>query len=140
MPRTRLNQTGPSGATKPRSYAEKRDFARTPEPSGGKTKRKTRSDRPIFVVQKHAARRLHWDFRLEHGGVLWSWAVPRGPSMDPADKRLAVHVEDHPLDYAQFEGSIPRRATMAPARSSYGTGDTGPRSAPTPRPTSTAAR
>ncbi|MBE9607228.1 DNA ligase D [Acetobacteraceae bacterium H6797] len=85
------------------TYRRRRDFNRTPEPQTGRRKRRM----PIFVVQKHHARRLHWDFRLEHDGVLWSWAVPKGPSLDPADKRLAVHVEDHPLDYAGFEGEIP---------------------------------
>ena len=104
-----------SGSTAPRSYAARRDFTRTPEPrDGAQARREARPifvvqkhARPIFVVQKHAARRLHWDFRLEHDGVLWSWAVPKGPSMDPKDKRLAVHVEDHPVDYAGFEGTIP---------------------------------
>ncbi|NVN30697.1 ATP-dependent DNA ligase, partial [Endobacter medicaginis] len=90
-----------------KAYAEKRDFDRTPEPPGG-TAAARDGARSLFVVQKHAARRLHWDFRLEHGGTLWSWAVPKGPSMDPADKRLAVHVEDHPVDYAAFEGEIPK--------------------------------
>ena len=87
-------------------YAGKRDFRKTSEPSD--RARAARTKLPIFVIQKHAARRLHWDFRLEHGGTLRSWAVPKGPSLDPADKRLAVEVEDHPIAYAKFEGDIPK--------------------------------
>ena len=87
-------------------YRAKRDFQKTAEPSG------TRAIAPAnalrFVIQKHAARRLHYDLRLELGGVFKSWAVTRGPSLDPADKRLAVEVEDHPLDYGDFEGTIPK--------------------------------
>lgn len=91
-------------------YRFKRDFKQTSEPAG-KPRRaagKAKSVGGLFVIHKHDARRLHYDLRLEHKGVLWSWAVTRGPSLDPSDKRLAVHVEDHPLDYADFEGMIPK--------------------------------
>lgn len=89
------------------NYDAKRDFSVTPEPSG-RAKRSRRSDKQLsFVIQKHWARRLHYDFRLELDGVLLSWAVPKGPSFDPTEKRISIHVEDHPLDYATFEGEIP---------------------------------
>src|SRR3569833_2831254 len=95
----------PQGKLK--TYQQKRDFAKTAEPSGKRTaKRKGKA--LSFVVQKHDATRLHYDFRLELDGVLLSWAVTKGPSLDPADKRLAVRTEDHPLSYGSFEGTIPK--------------------------------
>ena len=87
-------------------YHSKRDFKKTAEPAGKVVRSKKAGG--IFVIHKHDATRLHYDLRLEHDGVLWSWAVTRGPSLDPHEKRLAVHVEDHPIDYAPFEGTIPK--------------------------------
>jgi DNA ligase D-like protein (predicted 3'-phosphoesterase) len=84
-------------------YKQKRDFNITSEPSGGRSKGKKK----IFVIQKHDATAMHYDFRIEVNGVLKSWAVPKGPSTNPKDRRLAVPTEDHPMDYAGFEGTIP---------------------------------
>src|ERR1700761_6842849 len=105
MPAAPERRSGAARDTSIRTYRAKRDFAKTREPEPAERA----TDGSLFVVQKHQAHRagLHWDFRLEHDGVLWSWAVRKGPSLDPADKRIAVHVEDHPLDYADFQGTIP---------------------------------
>jgi bifunctional non-homologous end joining protein LigD len=97
-----------------RPYREKRHFERTPEPRPGRTRRRPRA--PVFVVHKHHARRLHYDLRLEIDGALASWAIPKGLSYDPVDRRLAVETEDHPLEYGGFEGRIPE--------GEYGAGDT----------------
>lgn len=90
-----------------RQYRNRRDFAKSPEPPGNERRAFRKRGNPIFVIQQHAARSMHFDFRLEIDGALVSWAVPKGPSTDPRDRRLAVRTEDHPLTYADFEGVIP---------------------------------
>ena len=86
-------------------YRERRNFTQSPEPKGNKVKK---SKKPIFVIQKHDSTHLHYDFRIEVDGVLKSWAVPKGPSTDPREKRLAIPTDDHPLEYSKFEGVIPQ--------------------------------
>ena len=110
-------------------YWEKRDFEKTPEPRGKVAKQ---HDALNYYIQRHHASRLHYDFRLELEGTLKSWAVPKGPSLDPADKRLAMHVEDHPLDYGTFRARF-RPGNTVPARSFCGIAASGfPRAMPAP--------
>src|SRR5579872_3032831 len=98
------------GCTVPtlKKYTAKRNFKKTPEPVGVVKLKKGKGETGTFVIQQHAAHAMHYDLRLEIDGVLVSWAVPKGPSMNPADKRLAIQTEDHPLQYATFEGIIPQ--------------------------------
>lgn len=97
-----------------KEYKQKRDFKQSPEPT--ESRRSSPSGNPpLFVVQRHHASRLHYDLRIEWKGKLLSWAVPKGPSMNPSDKRLAVQVEDHPLSYADFEGKPSPKGITAPA-------------------------
>ena len=132
--RSAASRSHPALSSKLDIYRSKRDFTKTREPAGDKA---LKASGHAYLIQKHAASRLHYDFRLEWEGVLKSWAVTRGPSLNPEDKRLAVHVEDHPLDYGSFEGTIPK-ASMAAARSCFGIKAPGSRSA-TPRAISRAA-
>ena len=106
-----------------RDYNAKRNFAKTQEPAGASS-RDRQSGQGSFVVQKHDAKRLHYDFRIELDGVLKSWAVTKGPSNNPADKRLAVRVEDHPIEYGSFKARSPK-ANMAAELSCFGTGARG---------------
>ena len=118
-------------AKKLNEYETKRSFEKTPEPRGGSAE--ARPCRNRFVVHEHHARRLHWDLRLERDGVLASWALPKGVPQDPKENRLAVHTEDHPLEYLEFEGEIPKGEYGAGTMRSGTGAPTRPRSSATTR-------
>src|SRR5262249_9690271 len=125
MKKSRSQSSGPSKFGRLAEYTRRRRFDVTPEPAG--KMRRTKKKELEFVVQKHRATSLHYDFRLEHDGVMLSWAVPKGPSLDPANRRFAMQTEDHPIEYNRFEGVIPEGEYGGGSADVLGWGRGGPR-------------